>query len=338
MHHLVIERHEDRQADGDTLGAGGGEAAGAHHRIVEHRERQERLRRPQHPPDECRTDDDRRNDQTDDLLRQPRIARAAPGQRQKQRHRGGHHQRGAGEIDLVGAFVDRHAFELPVGQHRRRQGERHVEPKNHRPVQMLGDDAAEHRAGGAGDDPDRTGIGLVIAALARRHRVGDDRLGQRHDAAAADALQAAAEDQHQHARRGGAGGRARHEHAERHQHHAAPAVNVAELAVERRDHGRGQQISDHHPGQILEIVEGAADGRQRRRHDGLVQRAEEHRQRQAADDGDDFAPAELALGGAMAAGIRRDAFDVPSPLRGRLAGFAYFLCFGDAMTETTPPR
>ena len=243
----------------------------------------------------------------------------------EQRHRGGHHQRGAGEIDLVGAFVDRHEFQLPVGQHRRRQGERHVEPKDHRPVQMLGNDAAEHRAGGAGDDPDRAGIGLVIAALARRHRVGDDRLGQRHDAAAADALQAAAEDQHQHARRGGAGGRARHEHAERHQHHAAPAVNVAELAVERRDHGRGQQISDHHPGQVLEIVEGAADGRQRRRHDGLVQRAEKHRQRQAADDGDDLAPAELALGGAMAAGFRRDAFAAPSPLRGWLAGFVYFV-------------
>ena len=121
-------------------------------------------------------------------------------------------------------------------------------------------------------------------------------LGQRHDAAAADALQAAAEDQHQHAGRSRARSRTRHEHAERDQHHAAAAVDIAELAIERRHHGRGQQIGDHHPGQILEIVERAADGRQRRRHDGLVERAEKHRQRQAADDADDLAPAELALG------------------------------------------
>ena len=121
-------------------------------------------------------------------------------------------------------------------------------------------------------------------------------LGQRHDAAAADALQAAAEDQHQHARRSRARSRAGHEHAERDQHHAAAAVDVAELAVERRHHGRGQQIGDHDPGQVLEIVERPADGRQRRRHDGLIERAEKHRQRQAADDGDHFAPAELVLG------------------------------------------
>src|SRR4029077_11182742 len=41
----------------------------------------------------------------------------------------------------------------------------------------------------------------------------------------------------------------------------------------------------------------------------------------AADDGDAFAPAELALGGAAAAGFRRNACDVPCSARRRLAGF-----------------
>ena len=167
------------------------------------------------------------------------IARAAPGQRQHQRDRGHHHQSGADEVELVAAVVARQALQLHVRQKRRRRRQRHVDPEYHRPVQMLGDESAEHRPAAAGDDPDRAGIGLVVAALARRHRVGDDRLGERHDAAAADALQAAAEDQHQHARRHRARRRARHEHADRDQHHAAPAVDVAELAVERRDRGRG---------------------------------------------------------------------------------------------------
>ena len=67
------------------------------------------------------------------------------------------------------------------------------------------------------------------------------------------------------------------------EHHAAAAVDVGQLAVERRRHRRGEQIGGDHPGQVGEIVEVAPDGRQRRRHDGLVERAQEHRQQDAAE-------------------------------------------------------
>ena len=65
--------------------------------------------------------------------------------------------------------------------------------------------AAEHRAGDAGGHPHHAHVGLVAAALARRDHVGDHRLAERQDAAAADALQAAAEDEQGHVGRGRAG-------------------------------------------------------------------------------------------------------------------------------------
>ena len=61
-----------------------------------------------------------------------------------------------------------------------------------------------------------------------------------------------------------------------------------ELAVERRGRGRRQQVGRHHPGQIFEVAEGAADGRQRGRDNGLVERAQKHRQHDAEHDGADF--------------------------------------------------
>ena len=202
--------------------------------------------------------------------------------------------------------MHRNQPQLPVRQKGGRERQRHIEPENHRPVQMLGYDATQHRAKTAGNDPNRAGIGLVVSALARRHRIGNDRLRQRHDTAAADALQASADDQHQHARRRRTRRGTGHKDAERHQHHAAATVDVAELAIERRHDGRRQQIGDNHPGQIFEVIERTADGRQGRRYDRLVERAEKHRQRQAADDGDHLAPAELGLGGRCCSAVSCD--------------------------------
>src|SRR5215471_7401986 len=49
--------------------------------------------------------------------------------------------------------------------------------------------------------PWRGGIALIAAALARRDRFADERLRQRHEAAAAEALDRAKDRQHQDARR-----------------------------------------------------------------------------------------------------------------------------------------
>jgi hypothetical protein len=72
---------------------------------------------------------------------------------------------------------------------------------------------------------------------------------------------------------------------------SAAAVDVGELAVERRDHGRSEQIRDDDPGEIVKIAEVAADRGQRARHDGLVHRRQEAAQHQAVED-----PVDLRLG------------------------------------------
>ena len=213
----------------------------------------------------------------------------------------GHQQHAAEPVDLAPAVKHRDLAHLRQQQRQRGQPERHVDPEDHRPVQMLGEHAAEHRPADAGRDPDAAEIGLVLAALARRHQVGNHGLHDRHDAAAAEPLQAARQDQHRHVRRQRAQHRARDEQAQRGDDHGAAAVDVAERAEHRRHRGRGQQIGRDHPGQAGDVVELPADGRQRGRDDGLVERGQEHRQHQAHQDGADLALASAARAARAAA-------------------------------------
>ena len=97
------------------------------------------------------------------------------------------------------------------------------------------------------------------------------------------------------------------ENADRGEHHHAPAMDIGELAVERRHRRAGEQIGGHHPGQVVDIAEMPADGRQRGGDDGLVERAEEHRQHDAEHDGADFRMRERARLG-QRFGLRRPRF------------------------------
>jgi hypothetical protein len=84
-------------------------------------------------------------------------------------------------------------------------------------------------------------------------------------------------------------GAGQEQHERRLQHDLA-AVQVAELAVQRRHRGHRQQVRGHDPRDVLEAPEVAHDRRQRRGDDGLVQRGEEHHHHQAADDEQDRPP------------------------------------------------
>ena len=161
---------------------------------------------------------------------------------------------------------------------------------------MLGEYAAEDGSADPGSHPDAAKIGLVLATLARADHVGNHGLHDRHDAAAAEPLQAARENQNRHVRRQRTQDRAGDEQAERGDDHGAAAVDVAERTEHRRHRGRGQQIGRDHPGQIGDIAELPADRRQRGRHDGLVERGQEHRQQQAHQDGADLAWGQRRLG------------------------------------------
>ena len=62
------------------------------------------------------------------------------------------------------------------------------------------------------------------------------------------------------------------------------AVEVAELAVERADDGRREQVRRDDPREVLEPAEVADDRRQRGRDDRLVERREQHDEHQRAED------------------------------------------------------
>ena len=221
--------------------------------------------------------------------RQPEIAVAAPGQHQHDHDGGGHQQHAAEPVDLAPAVKHRDLAHLRQQQRQRAERERHVDPEDHRPVQMLGEHAAEDRPADAADHPYAAEIGLILAAFARADHVGNHGLHDRHDAAAAEPLQAARQNQHRHVWRQRAQHRAGDEQAQRHDDHGAAAVDVAERAEHRRHRGRCQQIGRYHPGQAGDVIELAADGRQRGGDDGLVERGQKHRQHQAHQDGADFA-------------------------------------------------
>jgi hypothetical protein len=183
---------------------------------------------------------ERRANHRHDDRRQPEIAVAAPGQHQHEHHGGGHQQHAAEPVDLAPAVKHRDLAHLRQQHRQRSQPERHVDPENHRPVQMLGEQAAKDGSADAGRHPHPAEIGLILAALARRHHVGNHGLHDRHDAAATEPLQPARQYQHWHVRRQRAQYRARDEQAEGRDDHGAAAVDVAERAEHRRHRGRCQ--------------------------------------------------------------------------------------------------
>ncbi|OIQ70904.1 hypothetical protein GALL_474820 [mine drainage metagenome] len=166
--------------------------------------------------------------------------------------------------------------------------ERHVDPEDHRPMQVFGEDTAEDRSADTRRHPHAAEIGLVLAALARRHNIRNHGLHDRQNAAAAEPLQPARHDQHRHVRRQCAQYRARDEQAHGCDDHGAAAIDVAKRSEHRRDRGRRQEIGRDHPRQAGDIPELPTDGRQRRGDDGLVEGGQKHRQHQAHQDGPDF--------------------------------------------------
>jgi hypothetical protein len=106
-------------------------------------------------------------DQAEDRQRSPWVAHAAPGEREEERNGGGDHQRGAGEIQLVRALIARQATQRAVGHDQGGDAHRQIDPKDQRPVHVVGQHAAEHRPEDAGSHEHGRGIGLDQRALAR---------------------------------------------------------------------------------------------------------------------------------------------------------------------------
>jgi hypothetical protein len=226
--------------------------------------------------------------QAEDRRRGPGIAQPAPGQRQHERGRRAGQERGPEHIKAVRPLVARQAAQLRVGHGERQKAERQVDPEDRRPMQVFGEEPAEHRPGEARGHEDAGDINLIARALPRRDDVGDDRLRERNQAASAKPLQSARQNKRQHGRRERAGGRADHEDGDAGEQGHAPPVDVAELAVERRHGRRGEEVGRDDPGQVRDIVQVAPDRRQGGGDDRLIERRQQHRQHDADYDRPDL--------------------------------------------------
>ena len=125
---------------------------------------------------------------------------------------------------------------------------------------------------------------LVPAALRRREQVGDRRHREREDRARAEALDAARGDQLPHLLAQAGQHRAEDEHADAEQEHRPAAEQVGDLAVERAADRRRQQVGRDGPRVEAVAAEVGDDRRQRRADDGLVERGQEDRDHDRAED------------------------------------------------------
>jgi hypothetical protein len=278
--------------------------------VAEHRERQDRLLT--HAvllPEEADGGDDT-DDVADDRVRGAPAPLAALLGDQQQRHEREREQRGPGPVDAV--------IQAGVAQVQRlghdgegRDADRHVDEEDPAPAvdaqdaALAGEEPADDRAEHGCRAEHGEEVALVLGALARGNDVADDRQRQREQAAGAQTLHRAVERERAH--RGGE--RAQHgpedEQRDGDDEQLLAAVDVAELAVERRDDRRGDEVGGGRPGLVVQALEVVGDGPDGRGDDGLVERGEEHAHHQADEDGDDLPVAQRPGRGIDRRGGRR---------------------------------
>jgi hypothetical protein len=176
----------------------------------------------------------------------------------------------------------------------RSDADRHVDEEDPAPAGDAEDrggaceETAEHRAEDARGAEDGQEVALVLGALTRRHDVADDRQREREQAAGADALESPERGQLVHRVREGGQQRAENEDGDREDEERPAAVDVAQLAVQRRHDRRGDEVGGRRPGLDAQAVEVVRDGADRRRDDRLVERGQEHPRHQTGEDDDDL--------------------------------------------------
>ena len=217
------------------------------------------------------------------LRRAPRPGRAAEARHEHDRAQPRREQPGAEVVDLRAPARALRRQRHP--QHRQRgEPHRQVDVEDPPPRDGGHDHAPQQRPGDAGDAEHGPEQALVAAPFAGADDVADRGLGEHDQPARAEALDRAEGDQLGHVGRLPAQRRAQQEQHDRALQHALAPVQVAELAVDGRGRGLGQQEGARHPRQAVEPAEVPDDRRQRRRHDRLIERRQQHHQHQPAED------------------------------------------------------
>ena len=172
----------------------------------------------------------------------------------------------------------------PLDDDQRDDPDRDVDVEDPVPAQVLGQPAADERAGDERDAEHGPEEALVLAALLRGEQVADDRERDREQRACADALDASEQDQHAHVlTEAGQRGADQEDDDADHVDRLA-AVEVGQLAPERDADRAGEQVDGDRPDVVVVATQLGHDGRQGRADDGLVERAQEQPEHDREED------------------------------------------------------
>ena len=170
-------------------------AGGGEDRIPEEPQRQDRLAREALAKAEDDEEDETRKAHADDRCGEPWKLDPAPRSDEKKCRYGGDQEGCTPVIDLALGAPRRQLAERLVGNEDGGQADRQVDPEHPAPSQMLGEEAAEHRSADARGREHGAEIALVAPAIARSDDVGDGRMRHGDEAAAAETLEGAKNDQ-----------------------------------------------------------------------------------------------------------------------------------------------
>ena len=199
----------------------------------------------------------------------------------------GARQPDAREVEPAGGAV---ALDQAAARDRQqREADGHVDPEDPLPRDALDDRAAGERAHRDGEAADARPDAEREAALLGRERLAEQRQRERGDDRAAEALDRPRGDQRVGRGRERGGGRGGGEDPDPDQEHAAAAEAVAERGAREQEDGERERVAVDGPLEVLERgAEVAADARQRRRDDEVVER--DHEDRDGGDrEGDETA-------------------------------------------------
>jgi hypothetical protein len=184
-----------------------------------------------------------------------------------------------------------------------RDAEGHVDQEHPPPagdaqdLGLAGEEAADDRAQDAGGAEDGQEVALVLGTLTWRDDVPDDGQGQGEEATGTHTLDGSEARQHRHRGGEGAEDRAEQEDHDGRGEERLAAVDVRELAVQRRHDRRGDEVGRDNPGLSGKVAEVVGDDAHGRGDDRLVERGQEHPQHQAGHDGQDLRVGQRPMGG-----------------------------------------
>ena len=207
-------------------------------------------------------------------MRDP-VLRAVQDQQQEAAQSGGE-QTGPGPVDRRNLAIDVGFGHVPGEHHDRHDGERHADQEDPAPADVVGQVAADERAGDAREAPDGAEEPLDLRPLVQGEQVAQHGQHDRPDRAGPQPLDRPHRDQLAHRLRRPREDRAQAEEHQAEQEDALAAVEVRQLAVDRRADRRRQQIGRDHPGVDLEALELGDDRRHGRRDDQLLHRRDRH--------------------------------------------------------------